>query len=161
MLSGMVIMIPQFIMFKNFGWLNSYLPLIVPTFTGNAFNIFLLRQFFRTIPMELSESAKIDGCHEFRTFVQIILPLCKSALVTIAIFSFMGTWNDFIGPLFYINDKMAFTLSFGLRTFQMQSGTQWHLMMAATVVVVVPTLIVFFCSQNFFIEGITITGIKE
>ena len=101
-LPSAVTMIPQFILFKNIGWTNSYLPLIVPAFTGNAFNIFLLRQFFRTIPMQLSESAQIDGASELRIFAQIILPLSKPALATVAVFTFMGSWNDFMGPLLYV-----------------------------------------------------------
>ena len=160
-LPSAVTMIPQFILFKNIGWTNSYLPLIVPAFTGNAFNIFLLRQFFRTIPMQLTESARIDGCSEFGIFARIILPLSKPALATVAVFSFMGAWNDFMGPLLYVNDKMSYTLSFGLRTFQMQSGTMWNLMMAASVVVAIPTLILFFTCQKQFIEGVNLTGIKD
>ena len=160
-LPSAVTMIPQFILFKNIGWTNSYLPLIVPAFTGNAFNIFLLRQFYRTIPMQLSESAQIDGASELRIFAQIILPLSKPALATVAVFTFMGSWNDFMGPLLYVNDKMSYTLSFGLRTFQMQSGTMWNLMMAASVVVAIPTLVLFFSCQKYFIEGVTLTGIKE
>jgi len=160
-LPSAVTMIPQFILFKNIGWTNSYLPLIVPAFTGNAFNIFLLRQFFRTIPMQLSESAQIDGASELRIFAQIILPLSKPALATVAVFTFMGSWNDFMGPLLYVNDKMSYTLSFGLRTFQMQSGTMWNLMMAASLVVAIPTLVLFFSCQKYFIEGVTLTGIKE
>ena len=160
-LPNAVTMIPQFILFKNIGWTNSYLPLIVPAFTGNAFNIFLLRQFFRTIPMQLTESARIDGCSEFGIFARIILPLSKPALATVAVFSFMGAWNDFMGPLLYVNDKMSYTLSFGLRTFQMQSGTMWNLMMAASVVVAIPTLILFFTCQKQFIEGVNLTGIKD
>lgn len=160
-LPSAVTMIPQFILFKNIGWTNSYLPLIVPAFTGNAFNIFLLRQFFRTIPMQLSESAQIDGASELRIFAQIVLPLSKPALATVAVFTFMGSWNDFMGPLLYVNDKMSYTLSFGLRTFQMQSGTMWNLMMAASVVVAIPTLVLFFSCQKYFIEGVTLTGIKE
>lgn len=161
MLPATVTMIPQFILFRNLGWLNTYLPLIVPAFTGSATNIFLLRQFFKTIPNSLSESAKIDGCPEFRIFLQIVMPLCKPALATIAISSFMFTWNDFMGPLLYINDKMAYTLSYGLRTFQLQSDSKWHLTMAASLVVALPSLIMFFCCQKYFIEGITLTGIKE
>ena len=160
-LPNAVTMIPQFILFKNIGWTNSYLPLIVPAFTGNAFNIFLLRQFFRTIPMQLTESARIDGCSEFGIFARIILPLSKPALATVAVFSFMGAWNDFMGPLLYVNNKMSYTLSFGLRTFQMQSGTMWNLMMAASVVVAIPTLILFFTCQKQFIEGVNLTGIKD
>lgn len=161
MLPSTVTMVPQFILFKNFGWLNTYLPLIVPAFTGGATNIFMLRQFFRTIPVSLSECARLDGCSEFRIFWQIVLPLCMPALATVAIFSFMFTWNDFMGPLLYINDKMAYTLSYGLRTFQLQSDSKWHLTMAASVVVAIPSLVLFFCCQKYFIEGIALTGLKE
>lgn len=161
MLPSVVTMIPQFILFKNLGWLNSYLPLIVPAFTGGAANIFLMRQFYKTIPYSLSESARIDGCTEFRTFSQIILPLCKPVLATIAITSFMFTWNDFIGPLLYINDKMGYTLSYGLRTFQIQSDSRWHLTMAASVVVALPSLAIFFVGQKYFVEGVVMTGLKE
>lgn len=160
MLPGTVTMIPQFILFKNLGWLNSYLPLIVPSFAGNAFNIFLLRQFFRTIPIDLSDCAKLDGCSELRIFGQILMPLCKPALATIAIFSFMGTWNDYIGPLIYINDNMQYTLTYGLRAFQLKNDSIWHLTMAASIVVALPTLAVFFSFQKYFIEGITLTGMK-
>lgn len=160
MLPGAVMMIPQFILFKRFGWLNSYLPLIVPAYTGGAFNIFLLRQFFRTIPMDLSESAKIDGCPEIRIFIQIIIPLCAPAMATVAIFTFMSSWNDFMGPLIYVNDKMAYTLTYGLRMFQQQYDAKWQMLMAASIVVAMPTLIVFFTCQKYFIEGITLTGMK-
>jgi len=160
MLPGAVTMVPQFMLFRDLGWLNSYLPLIVPSFAGNAFNIFLLRQFFRTIPVDLSDCAKLDGCSEFRIFGQILIPLCKPALATIAIFSFMGTWNDYVGPLIYINDNLRYTLSYGLRAFQLKSGSIWHLTMAASIVVAIPTLAVFFAFQRYFIEGITLTGMK-
>lgn len=160
MLPGAVTMIPQFILFNNFGWHGTYLPLTVPAFMGGAFNIFLLRQFFRTIPMELSEAAKIDGCPEFFIFLKVIMPLTKPALAAIGIFTFMGTWNDFLGPLLYVSDPNRFTLTFGLRTFQMQYDQQWHLLMAASIVVALPTLVAFFAGQKYFIEGITITGIK-
>lgn len=159
-LPSTVTMIPQYILFKNFGWLDTYLPLIIPSFSGSAVNIFLLRQFFRTIPMDLSECAKLDGSSELRIFAQIVLPLSMPALATVTLFTFMGTWNDFLGPLLYVNDKMAYTLSYGLRTFQMQSGTKWHLMMAASVVVALPTLVIFVVCQRYFIEGITLTGMK-
>ncbi|AEE95970.1 carbohydrate ABC transporter permease [Mahella australiensis] len=160
MLPGQVTMIPVFVMYKNLGWINTYAPLTVPYFFGSAFYIFLLRQFFRTIPMELSDSAKIDGCSEFRIYWKIILPLSKPALATVAIFTFMGVWNDFVGPLIYLNDTDKFTLALGLRSFQMQYGTRWNLMMAAAIVAALPTLIIFFLCQKYFIEGITLTGIK-
>lgn len=160
MLPATVTMIPQYMLFRDFRWINTYLPLIVPAFSGSAFHIFLLRQFFRSIPMDLSESAKIDGCGEARIFAQVILPLCTPALATVAIFSFMGAWNDFMGPLLYLNDKMAYTLTYGLRTFQKQYDAKWNYLMAASVVVALPTLVVFFFCQRFFIEGITLTGMK-
>ncbi len=160
MLPGIVTMIPTFIMFRNLGWINTYLPLLVPTFCGSAFNIFLMRQFFRTIPMDLSESAKIDGCSEIRIFGQIILPLCKPALLTIAINTFMGAWNDYMGPLLYLNDTDKYTITYGLRAFQMQYDTDWNLLMAASLVITLPTLILFFTCQKYFVEGITLTGIK-
>lgn len=160
MLPGQVTMIPVFVLYKKLGWVNTFAPLTVPYFFGGAFYIFFLRQFFKTIPMELSEAAKIDGCSELRIFWQIVMPLCKPALVTVAIFTFMGTWNDFLGPLIYLNDDEKFTLALGLRSFQMQHGTRWNLLMAASIVVALPTIILFFICQRYFIEGITLTGIK-
>ena len=160
MLPGAVTMIPTFIMYKNFGWMNTDLPFTVPTFCGGAFNIFLLRQFFRSIPMDLSESAKLDGCPELGIFLRIILPLCKPALATIAIFGFMGCWNDYMGPLLYLNDETKFTLTYGLRTFQMEHDTDWPHLMAAATIISIPTILIFFLCQRYFIEGITLTGMK-
>ncbi|GHU70782.1 hypothetical protein FACS1894184_16720 [Clostridia bacterium] len=110
--------------------------------------------------MDLSESAKIDGCPEIRIFIQIIIPLCAPAMATVAIFTFMSSWNDFMGPLIYVNDKMAYTLTYGLRMFQQQYDAKWQMLMAASIVVAMPTLIVFFTCQKYFIEGITLTGMK-
>ncbi|AZR73251.1 sugar ABC transporter ATP-binding protein [Anoxybacter fermentans] len=161
MLPGQVTMIPVFIMFRNFGWINTFKPLTIPAyFGGGAFYIFLLRQFFMTIPRELDDAAKIDGCNAFQIYYKIILPLSKPALATIAIFSFQGHWNDFMGPLIYLNDKSKFTLALGLKMFQGMFKTQWNLLMAASVVVMLPVLILFFCFQRQFIEGITMTGMK-
>jgi len=160
MLPAQVTMIPMFVMFKELGWINTYLPLTVPFFFGGAFYIFLLRQFFLTIPRELSEAAKIDGCPEFFIYARIFLPLSKPALATLAIFTFMGTWNDFLGPLIYLNDDDLFTLALGLRSFQMQHGTRWNVMMAASIIVMMPTIVLFFTCQRYFIEGITLTGVK-
>lgn len=161
MLPSQVTQIPLFVLYKKLGWLNTYLPLIVGSyFGGGAFNIFLLRQFFSTLPNELSEAARIDGCSELRTFFNIVLPLCKPALATIAIFSFMGSWNDFFGPLIYLTEPKKYTIALGLRAFQGYSGVQWNLLMAASVVTALPTLILFFCFQNYFVKGITLTGIK-
>ncbi|MDL2301848.1 carbohydrate ABC transporter permease [Lachnospiraceae bacterium OttesenSCG-928-D06] len=161
MLPSQVTQIPLFILYKNLGWLNTYLPLVVGSFFGGgAFNIFLLRQFFKTLPNELSEAAKIDGCTEVSIFTKIVLPLCKPALATIAIFSFMGSWNDFFGPLIYLTDPKKYTIALGLRAFQGYSGVQWNLLMAASIVTVLPTLLLFFCFQNYFVKGIALTGIK-
>ena len=161
MLPGQVTQIPLFILYKKFHWLNTYLPLVVGSyFGGGAFNIFLLRQFFKTLPNELPEAARIDGCSELRIFSRIMMPLCKPALATIAIFTFMGTWNDFFGPLIYLTDPKLYTIALGLRAFKGYSGVQWNLLMAASIVTAIPTLVLFFSFQNYFVKGITLTGIK-
>ena len=150
-----VLMVPTFGLFKWLGWVGSFRPLWVPAFFGSAFSIFLLRQFFRTIPMELSEAAKIDGCSEVRIFTDVLLPLAKPALAVVALFTFMGTWNDFMGPMIYLSDQETFTLSLGLQAYQSQhGGTQWNLLMAAATVVILPVIIVFFFAQKMFIQGI-------
>ena len=162
MIPGQVTMIPVYILFKELHWINTYLPLIVPAwFGGGAFSIFLLRQFFQSIPFEMEESARIDGCGPLSTWWRIILPLSIPALATIAIFTFMGAWNDFMGPLIYINDTDKFTLALGLNLFKGQYGTDTpHLMMAATLVVLMPVLILFFVAQKQFIQGIVVSGVK-
>lgn len=160
MLPAQVTMIPVFVLFRELNWIDTYLPLTVPAFFGGAFFIFLMRQFFMTIPREMSEAAKIDGCPEFLIFLKIFIPLSKPALATLAIFSFMGTWNDFLGPLIYLNNPDNFTLALGLRSFQTQYGTRWNVMMAASILVMLPTLFLFFTCQRYFIEGITLTGVK-
>jgi multiple sugar transport system permease protein len=156
-----VLMVPTFGLFKWLGWVGSFRPLWVPAFFGSAFSIFLLRQFFRTIPMELSEAAKIDGCSEVRIFTDILLPLAKPALAVVALFTFMGTWNDFMGPMIYLSDQETFTLSLGLQAYQSQhGGTQWNLLMAAATVVILPVIVVFFFAQKMFIQGIATSGLK-
>ena len=156
-----VLMVPTFAIFKHFDWIGTFRPLWVPAWFGSAFSIFLLRQFFRTIPFELSEAAKIDGASEWCIFRQIVLPLCKPALAVVAMFSFMGTWNDFIGPLIYLLRQKTYTLSLGLQFFQSHAGgTEWNLQMAATALVIMPVLILFFFAQKIFIKGIALTGIK-
>ena len=162
MIPGQVTMIPVYIMFKELHWINTYLPLIVPAwFGGGAFSIFLLRQFFQGIPYEMEEAARIDGCGPLSTWWRIILPLSIPALATIAIFTFMGSWNDFMGPLIYVNDTDKFTLALGLNLFKGQYGTDTpHLMMAATLVVLMPVLILFFVAQKQFIQGIVVSGVK-
>ena len=156
-----VVMVPIYCLFKSIGWIGTLRPLWVGSFLAGAFNVFLLRQFFMTIPKDLSDAARIDGCSEFRIFWQIILPLCKPALMVVGLFQFMGTWNDFLGPLIYLTNQKNFTLALGLQFFQSQSGgTEWHYLMAASTLVVLPIIILFFFTQKTFIEGISMTGIK-
>ena len=156
-----VIMVPIYGMFRNLGWIGTFRPLWVPSWFGSAFSIFLLRQFFRTIPQELSEAARIDGCSEWSIFRQVILPLSKPALSVVALFTFNGAWNDFLGPLIYLLDQKTFTLSLGLQFYQSQhGGTQWNLLMAASLVVVTPVILLFFFAQKQFIQGIAVTGLK-
>jgi ABC-type glycerol-3-phosphate transport system permease component len=157
-----VILIPTYILYAKIGWLGTRLPLIVPAFFGGgaAFYIFLLRQFFKGIPKELSESAIIDGANHFQIFVKIMLPLTKPALITVALFTFMATWNDYFGPLIFLSNPEHWTLALGLRAFQTQFGGRFDLMMAAAILIMLPTLIIFFMAQKSFIEGITFTGIK-
>lgn len=156
-----VLMVPIYELFKNLGWIGTFRPLWVPTFFGSAFSIFLLRQFFRTIPFELSEAAKLDGASEWRIFMEVIVPLSKPALAVIALFHFMHTWNDFLGPLIYLQDQQTFTLSLGLQFYQSQhGGTQWNLLMAASTLVVAPVILLFFFTQKQFIQGIASTGLK-
>lgn len=159
MLPAQVTMIPVFIMFREFGWLNTFRPLIVPSYFGNAFFIFLLRQFYMTIPTELDDAAKIDGCNYIGIWWRIILPLCKPALATVSIFSFIGHWNDFLWPLIILNDQSKFTLTLGLATFRGLYHTQWDYLMAASVVILFPCVAIYFLAQRYFIEGITLTGL--
>ena len=161
MLPGQVTMIPVFAIFKWLGWIGTYRPLIVPSFFGSAFFIFLLRQFFMTIPQELSDAAKVDGATELGIYRMVILPLSKPALITVGLFTFIGAWNDFLGPLIYLNDDSKYTLSLGLQQFVSQHGQEWQLLMAAATVMVIPIMIIFLFSQKFFIKGITLTGIKQ
>ena len=160
MLPGQVTMIPVFLIFTHLGWVNSFKPLWVPSFFGAAFYIFLLRQFFLTIPMDLEDAAKIDGCSHFRTFYQIMLPLIRPALATIVIFQFMGAWNDFLGPLIYIHDKNLMTLSIALQSFTSLHGGEWSKLMAASTLMTLPVILLFFLAQKHFIQGITLTGLK-
>ncbi len=156
-----VLLIPHYIMFRYLGWIDTYLPLWVPVwFGGGAFNIFLLRQFFRTIPAELSDAARIDGASELGIYWRIIMPLAGPALAAVAIFTVLNTWNDFLGPLVYISSQDKFTLALGLAQFRGLYATQWQYLMAASTVVVVPTLVLFFLAQRYFIQGVVLTGLK-
>jgi ABC-type glycerol-3-phosphate transport system permease component len=162
MLPPVVTMIPQFIMFTRLlGWGNTYKPLMVPAWFGWPFGIFLLRQFLMTIPVELDDAARIDGASTYRIFLQIMLPLIKPALATVAIFAFVGNWNNFMGPLIYISDMTKYTMALGLRLFQGQHATyNQHYVMAVSVVNVAPILVLFFFAQKTFIRGVALTGIK-
>jgi multiple sugar transport system permease protein len=167
MLPFPVTMVSLFILFRWLGdatgvpWLGTFKPLWVPAWFGSAFNIFLLRQFFMTIPTELSEAARIDGCSELGIFWRIILPLSRPALAVVALFAFMSVWNDFLGPLVYLQRPEQFTLALGLQNFQSKAGgTSWHLLMAASTLVVLPVVLLFFLAQRTFIEGIATTGTK-
>lgn len=156
-----VLMVPIFQLFKELGWIGTFRPLWVPAWFGAAFNIYLLTQFFKSIPFELSEAAKLDGCSEWGIFTRLILPLSVPALAVVALFSFMGSVNDFLGPMIYLNDQQTFTLSLGLQAYQSQhGGTQWNLLMAASSIVVAPVIILFFFTQKLFIQGIAVTGLK-
>ena len=156
-----VLMVPTYALFKNLGWVGTLLPLWVPPALGTGFNIFLLRQFFLTIPRDLSEAARIDGCSEFGIFWRIILPLSKPAIAVVALFQFLYSWNDFLGPLVYLTRQETFTLSLGLQAYQsQQGGVDWASLMAASTLVCVPIIILFFFTQRTFIKGIATTGIK-
>lgn len=160
MLPYQVTMIPLFIIFRSLGWVNTLLPLIVPHLFGVPFYIFLLRQFFMTLPRELDDAATIDGCNELGVLWFIVLPLSKAALATVALFQFLNSWNDFLGPLIYLNDPSKYTLSLGIQVFASTTGVQWGWLMAVTTVLTVPVVILFFFTQRTFIQGIALTGIK-
>ncbi|MBD2872531.1 carbohydrate ABC transporter permease [Paenibacillus arenilitoris] len=158
MIPGFVTMIPQYILFAKLGWMNTYWPLIVPSLFGSAFFIFLLRQFFMSIPNELIDAAKIDGANHFYIWLRLMVPLIKPAVATIAIFSFNGAWNDFLGPLLYVNDEKMYTLQIGLQTFKGTEATQWHYLMAASLMVLLPVIALFMFFQRYFIEGMNLTA---
>jgi multiple sugar transport system permease protein len=170
MLPSVVTMIPQFVLFANlpaFGfmgskvWINTFLPLIVPAFTGSAFYIFLLRQFMRGIPQDLTDAAKIDGAGELRIWWSIIMPMTKPALAVVAIFTFQGAWQDFMGPLLYLQSEKWYTLQLGLRQFEAAAGGSpaWNWLMAASLMVMLPVLVIFIAFQRYFIEGFNFSGL--
>jgi len=161
MLPMQVTMIPVFVLFKQFGWLDTFKPLVVPAFLGGgAFNIFLLRQFFLGIPREIADAARIDGCSEFRIYWNIMIPLAKPALATVAIMTFMFSWNDFLGPLIYLSEKEKSTLALGLSMFVGQQTNEWALLMASSLLMLIPMIAIFFFFQKYIIQGFTMTGIK-
>lgn len=158
MIPGFVTMIPQYILFSRIGWVGTYLPLIVPAFFGNAFNIFLMRQFYLSIDDELIEAAQMDGANHLYIWSRLMIPLTKPALITIGITSFNGAWNDFLGPLLYIQNEDRYTLQIGLQVFQNQSTTQWNYLMAGATLVLLPTVLLFLFAQKYFIEGMDLSG---
>jgi multiple sugar transport system permease protein len=154
-----VTLIPQYILFSKLHWVGTYLPLTVPGFFGSAFQIFLLRQFYMGIPNDLIEAAKIDGASHFYIWRRIMIPLAKPAIVTIAITTFTGAWNDFLGPIIYLNNESMYTLQIGLQAFKVSSGlNQWHYLMAGSVIVLIPVIALFFIFQRYFIEGMNISA---
>lgn len=162
MLPYQVTMVPVFIIFKHLNWVNSLKPLIIPAFFGSAFYIFLIRQFMMSIPKEFCDSARIDGANEWQILWKIIAPICRPVIWAVIVFNIVGTWNDFMGPLIYLNDENKYTLSLGLQQFMGAHGTVWNQLMAASALTTVPMIILFFLSQRTMLEGITLTGgIKE
>jgi len=160
MLPPQVTMIPVFLVFKELGWYNTLKPLWAPAFTGAAFFIFLLRQFMMGIPRDLEDAARIDGCGFYETYGRIILPLVKPALAAVGIFTFMNTWNDFMGPLIYVSDHMKYPISLGMKMFGDAQLTNPHYIMAASIVAVIPVALIFFLAQKYFVQGIALTGTK-
>lgn len=160
MLPSQVTFIPLYVIYAHLGWVGTYLPLVVPTFLGNPFFIFLLRQFFRSIPDDLSDAARIDGASELRILTRIVLPLSVPALITVGLFTFIDKWGDFFGPIIYLRDPNLYPLSVAVQTFQSAHKTDWPLSMAAAVVIAAPLVAIYFVAQRKFIEGITLTGIK-
>lgn len=160
MLPGAVTLIPVFLIFKQLGWINTLRPLWIGSFFAAPFNVFLLRQFFLTIPNDLEDAAKIDGCSYLRIYWTIMLPLVKPALAALTILAFMGSWNNFMGPLIYLSSPSKMTLAYALRLFQSSHSAENGMMMAAATMVMLPVLIVFFFTQRYFIQGITLTGMK-
>lgn len=160
MLPGQVTMIPLYIVFRRIGWVGTYWPLVAPAFFGNVVFVFLLRQFLMTIPNELTDAARIDGASELGIFWRIMTPLLKPALATVALFTFVASYTEFLGPLIYLTDQSQWTISLGLKMFQNMYGLQWQLMMAASAITMIPMIVLFFLTQRTFIEGIALTGIK-
>ena len=161
MLPGIVTMIPTYVLYKYLHWVNTILPLTVPAFLGGgAFNIFLLRQFFLGIPVELDEAAKLDGASHWTILTRVVMPLSGPALATVAVFTFIGSWRDFMGPLIYLNDVNKQTLELGLSTYASLRAEQWHLLMAGSVLVTIPLIAIFLVGQRYFVRGIVMTGIK-
>lgn len=160
MLPYPVTMVPLFIIFSKLGLINNFIPLILPAFFGNAFYIFLLRQSFKQIPADLEDAARMDGATTFQVLRNVILPLSRPALATVAIFTFQAAWNDFLGPLIFLHDQSLYTLQLGLSLFRGAYNVQWAYLMAASLVITLPVIAIFFIAQKSFIEGVGFTGTK-
>lgn len=161
MLPSSVTLIPQFLIWRNFNMVDTFWPLILPSFLGGgAFNIFLLRQFFLGIPSDLDEAARIDGANAMQIFFRIILPLSRSAMIVVGLFTFLNNWNDFFGPIIYLNSKEHYTLALGLLQLKGDYSTKWNLMMAGSTIVVAPCILLYLVGQKYLIEGISMTGLK-
>lgn len=160
MLPYPVTMAPLYVLFKQLGWINTFLPLVAPAFLGSAFYIFLLRQFFLTIPADFEDAARIDGANTLQILWMVILPLALPALATVAIFTFQSSWNDFLAPLIYLQKPELYTVTLGLQFFRSTYTTNWAYLMAATLVTSLPMILIFFVAQRYFVEGITFSGVK-
>lgn len=160
MIPSIVTFIPTFVLFKEFGLLGTYAPLIIPNFLGNAFFIFMLRQFFLRLSWELADAARIDGAGEWRIFLEIMLPQIRPALMVVVVFTFLYTWHDFFGPLVYLSERNQYPLSLGLFVFKARRTTEWNLMMAASTITTLPLIIIFFLTQRYFMKGISLSSIK-
>ena len=161
MLPPHITLIPQFILFKEINWINTFWPLIIPNFFGGPWLTFLVRQYLLTIPRDLDDAARIDGCSDWGVFWRIIMPLATPAVIIVVIFVFNNTWNEFLTPLIYLQSTDKFTLALGLRLFQGESATSWHLLMAASLLSMLPVLLLFFSAQKYFMQGIVFTGVKQ
>ena len=160
LLPPQVTMVPVFVIFRHLGMIDTFWPLILPSFFGIPFFIFLMRQFYLGIPYDLVEAARIDGCHEWRIYWRIIMPLSGPAIATVGLFAFIWAWTDFMNPLIYLQDQNKFTLSLGLQQFQESHNAQWAMLMAASTLITLPMVVLFFSLQKYFVEGIATTGLK-
>lgn len=160
MIPGQITMIPLYVLMTRIGWVDTHLPLIVPAYLGSAFGIFLIRQYFMTIPQELNDAAKIDGCSHFGIYWRIMMPLAKAVIATLALLSFMGSWNDLLGPVIYLFDEELFTLPLALTRFRGMYYTAWANMMAGATITLLPILVVFLFTQQYFVRGVVLSGLK-
>jgi ABC-type glycerol-3-phosphate transport system permease component len=160
MLPRQVTLLPVYVLFQRLGWVDTLLPLIVPAFFANPYDVFLLRQFFMTIPLEMDEAAKIDGANPLRVLWSVLLPQSKPALLTVAIFHFLWAWNDFYEPLIFLHSRENWTMAVGLQTFNALYSVNTHLIMAASVLMILPPILIFFFAQRVFMQGVVVSGVK-